>query len=224
MDDEFALFDCSLARCAVGRACSNLRELLDAARTAPEPVLEHHMMRCALEDHFELYEFPNDFAAWCWSGLGDHLLGEQLGLVDPYLLSSLAEMRATLVEIIEDRLWNLDRVPWCRPGLELHLVQSRLIAYDTGERVRTPTALAEAIERMPRRSLFYHVHEARRRTAGHTDDFSAWLESIGADAELVGRIRGIDFYFLNLNQLRQELLEAFCQGPFEPSDIGKVSA
>ena len=37
------------------------------------------MMRCALEDHFELHEFPNDLARWCWDALGDHVLGEQLG-------------------------------------------------------------------------------------------------------------------------------------------------
>jgi hypothetical protein len=213
MDVSFSLFDCSLARCAVGRACSNLRELVDAVRTVPETVLEHHLMRCALEDHFELHEFPNDFAAWCWGGLGDHVLGEQLALVDPYQLPSMETVRTTLVEILEDRLWSLDRVPWCRPGLELHLVQSYLIAYDTGEQINTPAGLAEAIQRMPRRSLFYHVHEARRRTRGHTDDFSAWLEAIEADASLISRIRSIDFYFLNLNQLRQELWEAFRHEP-----------
>ncbi len=87
-----------------------------------------------------------------------------------------------------------------------------MIAYDTGERVTTLTTLAEAIERIPRRSLFFHVHEARRRTAGQTDDFSLWLEGIEADPELVARIRGIDFYFLNLTQLRQELLDVLRLG------------
>jgi hypothetical protein len=53
--DSFALFDCSLARYGIGRSCSNLRELLEAIRLVPDMVLEHHMMRCALEDHFELH-------------------------------------------------------------------------------------------------------------------------------------------------------------------------
>ncbi len=64
------------------------------------------------------------------------------------------------------------------------------MAYDTGERILTPAALLEAIERMPLRSLFYHVHEARRRTAEHSDDFSLWLEAVGADASLVAKIAG----------------------------------
>ncbi len=106
-------------------------------------------------------------------------------------------------------MWGLDRVPWCHAGLELHLIESRLIAYDTGERVTTPAALVEAIERMSPRSLFFHVHDARRRMEGRSDDFSMWLEQTGAEPSLVAMLRGIDFYPLNLSQLRHTLLETF---------------
>lgn len=215
--EPFALFDCSLARCAIGRSCTNLRELLDAVRTVPDAVLEHHMMRCVLDDHFELYEFPNDLARWSWEALGDQVLAEQLGLVDPYQLESPSVLRTALTDAIEQRLWGLDRVPWCRAGLELHLVESRLIAYDTGERFPTPAALAEALPRMSRRSLFFHVHEAYRRTQGRTGDFSTWLELCEADASLVAKFRAIDFYFLNLSQLRDELIVAFRQFMPEPA-------
>jgi hypothetical protein len=53
MSDDAGLhiYDCSLARCATGRSCSNLRELIDAVRTVPEAVLEQHMMLCL--DHPE---------------------------------------------------------------------------------------------------------------------------------------------------------------------------
>jgi hypothetical protein len=201
--------DCSLVRYATGRVCSNLRELLEALRSVPDAVLEHHMMRCALEDHFELHEFPNDLARWCWTGLGDNVLGEEMGLVDPYREPATAALRGALINLIEDRLWGLDRAAWCRPGMELHLIGSHLIAYDTGDRVQTPAALLEAVHRMSSPSLFFHVHDARRRTAGQSDDFSSWLEKCGAEASLVASIREIDFYFLKMSQLRQALIEAF---------------
>jgi len=221
--EPFALFDCSLARQAVGRSCSNLRDLLDALRTVPDTVLEHHMMRCALDDHFELYEFPNDLARWCWDALGDRGLAEQLGLVDPYQ-QPLPALRAMLVNAIEDRLWGLERVPWCRPGLELHLASSRVMAFDTGERLMTLAALAQALPRLSSRSLYYHVHEARRRSgADNSDDFSAWLEKIGAEPALVARLRAVDFYFLNLNQLRQEFIEVFRLYLTEPEVLLKVT-
>lgn len=222
--EPFALFDCSLARCAIGKACTNLRELLDTAMFASDATLEHHMMRCALDDHFELYEFPNDLARWCWEALGDDVLAEQLGLIDPYQHGSTASFRSALVSVIEERLWDLDRVPLCRPGRELHLIESRVIAYDTAARFSTPAALAEAIPALPLRSLFFHVHEARRRTGGHTDDFSLWLEQYGADAELVAKLRAIDFYFLNLNQLRAGIIDVFRQHLSEPQLVMKLTA
>jgi hypothetical protein len=116
-------------------------------------------------------------------------------------------------------LWELDRVPWCRPGRELHLVESHVIAYDTGERFSTAAALAEAMPQLSLQSLFYHVHEARRRTVGRTDDFSDWLERDGADPALVAKLRAVDFYFLNLNQLRTEFSNIFrrCQSERQPA-------
>ena len=61
--EPFCLFECSLVRRATGRVCVNLRDLLDAIYTVPDGVLEHHMMRCALEDHFELHDFPTIWPA-----------------------------------------------------------------------------------------------------------------------------------------------------------------
>lgn len=207
--EPFTIMDCSLVRCPTGWACTNLRELRDAIQEVPDEVIEHHMLRCVLEDHFALYEFPNDLARWCWSALGDQILAEHLGVVDPYQMAGISTLREKLLDYIDERLWALERVPWCRPGLELHLIRSRLVTYDTGERITTPAALVEAIERMSSRSLFYHVHEARRRSGGRTDDFSQWLEDLGVDREVIRRLRAIDFYFLNLNQLREELLGVF---------------
>lgn len=224
LTEPFALFDCGLARCATGKTCSNLRELLDVVTTGTDAALEHHMMRCALDDHFELYEFPNDLARWCWNALGDDVLAEQLGLIDPYQHPTVASLRDELANVIEERLWALERVLTCRPGLELHIVESRVIAFDTGERYSTPTALAESLQRLPLRSLFYHVHEAHRRTTRRTDDFSDWLELYGADALLVSKLRQIDFHFLNVKQLRAEMVDVFRQYLPEPQAVMKLDA
>ena len=212
----FAIFDCSLVRCPIGRSCYTLRELRDAVQSVDDEVLEHHMMRCALEDHFALHEFPNDLARWCWNALGDQVLAEHLGVIDPYRHATIQSLRDAILDAIEDRLWGSERVPWCRPGMQLHLVQSRLIAYETGETAATPAELFEVIERMSSRSLFYHVHEAHRRSGCKTDDFSQWLSKVGIDPDVVRRVRKIDFYFLNLHQLREELLETFRQHLMDP--------
>lgn len=213
----FELHDCSLVRYATGRSCANLRELLEALRTVSSAVLRHHMMRCALEDHFELYEFPNDLARWCWEALGERQLAEELALIDPYEIGDIERLRSAVVNTIEDRLWVLERVRWCRSGLELHLIESRLISFDTGERFTSLVSLAEALPRISRRSLYYHFHEAHQRQ--ESDDISAWLERCGCDAEVVKALGAIDYYYLNLNQLRRQVLETLCSRMSEPQVV-----
>ena len=102
-----------------------------------------------------------------------------------------------------------------RPGVAPGRIA--LVAFDTGERFSTLAGLVEALPRMSRRSLFFHVHEAFRRK--NVDDFSSWLEQINAPAELVERLRKIDFYFLNLNQLREQLIEILCEYLAEPKAV-----
>ncbi len=217
MKHTFELHDCSLVRCATGRSCANLRELLEALRTSPTTVLRHHMIRCALEDHFDLYEFPNDLARWCWEALGERQLAEELALIDPYELGDIEQVKTVVLNAIEDRLWALDRVPWCRPGLELHLVESRLISFDTGERFNSLASFVGALPRLSRRSLYYHFHEAHQRQ--QSDDISAWLERCGADSTLVTALRSIDYYYLNLNQLRRRVLDSLCAHMSDPAVV-----
>ncbi len=211
-DNVFHVFDCSLVRRAIGESVSTLRELVSAVGEMDSSAVEHHMMRCRLDDRFEMAEFPNDFARWCWEDLGDRITAERLALVNPYLHPSIDELRKEIAGAIEERLWSADFVSHpCRPGMELHLVGSQLVAYDTGLQVTSMTALAEALPRMSLRSVFYHVHDARRRSGGAADDFSSWLETIGADAQLVRSVREIDFYYLSLNQLREALVSVLSQ-------------
>ena len=223
--EPFCVMDCSLVRCATGRACSNLRELLEAIRTVPDAVLEHHMMRCALEDHFELHEFPNDLARWCWTVLGDNVLGEQLGLVDPYRQPSTAALRAALVNVMEDRLVG--------PGSRA-VVSPR--AGTAPDRI-APDRLRHGRARSSRPRRWWRPSSACRRgrcsststkrgggPAGQSDDFSLWLEKCGAEPSLVATLRGIDFYFLNLSQLRQALIEAFRQYVAEAPPVARSIA
>ena len=56
MRELFFVYECSLARRATGRVCTNLRELLEAMRTASDAVLEHHMKALDLTDDRSIKE------------------------------------------------------------------------------------------------------------------------------------------------------------------------
>ena len=99
-----------------------------------------------------------------------------------------------LINAIEDRLWDLERA-WCRSGMELHLVESRLIAYDTGERILSPRSCWRQSNACPCGLCFITCtkpaadRETVRRILAVAGDH-------GSDASLVAKIRRIDYYFL----------------------------
>ena len=91
-------------------------------------------------------------------------------LLDPYQHSPMSEVRAAIVNAIEERIGGMERVPRCRAGLELHLVVSRRFAFDTGERIPAPVALAEGLQ-MDRpsigsRAITHRSYPDRRRRGG----------------------------------------------------------
>ena len=208
--DDFCVMDCSLVRCATGRVCSNLRELLEAVRTVPDAVLEHHMMRCALEDHFELHEFPNDLARWCWTVLGRQRAGRTTGRGRP--------LPATVDGRLARGAGQRDRGPAVGPGPRAVVPPGPGTAPDRIAADRLRHGRAHLSRRRPswrpssgcRRGRCSSTSTMRGGgRPGNRTISPLWLEKCGADASLVATLRGIDFYFLNLSQLRQALVEAF---------------
>ena len=59
-------------------------------------------------------------------------------------------------------------------------------------------------------SIFYHFIDARRRTFGNIDDFSAWLYGFDdRHVELCARLGGMDPFFYSLTELRDMLSNVF---------------
>ena len=69
-------------------------------------------------------------------------------------------------------------------------------------------------------SLYYHFVEAHKRTPNRTDDFTVFLEDFDSEyIQLITAFARIDFYFLNLSELRQTLKDAI-NSVFETEESG----
>ena len=145
---------------------------------------------------------------WSKLYLGDRVLAERLGILDPYEFSSLGELRAATLEVIDERLGESTMIPWARPGDELYFMEATTVVFDTGIRISHPRELAAAIGAMTGGSVYFHFLEARRRPPFGKDDFTAWLLEID-DGEknrpYIEALARIDFYFHTLIHLRREL-------------------
>ncbi len=208
--EPFVIMDCTLLTRMSGLPPAlNLRELRDRITVCGEDILYHHFCETTLRPTFDDPEYRNDLAVWAKQSLGDRVLAERLGIIDPYEFDSMNELRRLLLDLIEDRLNELSPwVPMVRQGGEFYFMEATSIVFDTLERVTNPRKLADAVKHMTNGSIYYHMLEAMRRPPLQADDFTAWLSGIGdAGKPYVPAIAAIDPYFKTLGDLRTELVK-----------------
>ena len=206
----FAVIDCAMLSIATGVSAQNLRELRDRLRSVPASSLYFHFWGAHLRPGFDEPEYGNDFALWARHGLSDPALAERLSVITPPGFGDLEALREQLVEVVEQRLYEREVVPWAPADQEFHFLRSTLVVLDTGTRLETPEALGAALPRLSPSSLFYHFIDALRRPPEGTDDVRAWLSGFGDRyAGLIERLAEIDPYFVTLTRLGQELTQAF---------------
>jgi len=207
--EPFVVMDCVLLTRMSGLSpAMNLRELRDRISLCSENVIYHHFCETTLRPTFDDPEYRNDFAVWARESLGDRILAERLGIIDPYEIDSMENLRRMVLEIIEDRLSELSPwVPMVRQGNDFYFMEATSVVFDTQKRITDPYGLAEAIKHMTNGSIYYHFLEARRRQALQRDDFTTWLTEIGnAGGRFARAIATIDPHFLTLGELRNKLV------------------
>ena len=213
----FAVMDCILLMRMSGLTPAvNLRELRDRIAVCSKNVLYHHFCETTLRPTYDDPDYRNDFAVWSKLYLGDRVLAERLGIIDPYSTDSIEDVRTITLDIIDDRLGELTMVPWVRPGDEFLFKEATAVLFDTGERIHSPKEMVPAVLRMTNGSIYYHFLEALWRPPVGKDDFSGWLPEAGEEAEPYLRALGsIDFHFHSLAHLRKELARALTQAAEE---------
>ncbi len=209
MNGPFRIYDCALiVRMGGVREAMNLRELRDRITACSLDCLYHHFCETPLRPSFDDPEFRNDFAVWASRDLHDRPLAERLGVLDPYRFDDLEALRTEVLDLLDDHLSEIPHVPTARRGQEFHFMRAVTVLFDTGNEIREPSQLTDAIAGMTRSSLYYHFVEARRRTVDHVDDFSTWLRGSddGAAHHLAATFSAFDFYFLALPELQRDLI------------------
>jgi hypothetical protein len=198
--------DCALITIATGIRAQNLRELRDRLETVHPSSVYYHFWGRLLAPSFEQPEFNNDFAAWARHGLHDHVLAERLAVVDPTEFPDQELLRQELIEIIEERLYESTMVPWAKADQQFYFKRSKIVVFDTKQRIEEPRMLPQVLPTLSLGSIFYHFIDARRRPPGGIDDFSAWLDAFGdAYAGLRSEIGSIDLYFSTMSEIRAHL-------------------
>ncbi len=209
-NQPFRVKDCSLVGISTGLRSQNLREFREALQSVPEGSIYHHFWGRFLEPHFDEPEYNNDFAAWAFHCLHEKSLAERLAVVNPTDHPDIESLRREVLDIVEERLDELEFVPWAMREDLFHFTRSQLLVFDTGRCLSNPEDLPKAVSEMSPGSVFYHFIDARRRTDDRIDDFSAWLSDFkDRHADLTRQLSAIDPYFSSLKELKEALALIF---------------
>ncbi len=210
MSNPFDVKDCNLSLRTTGAIAESLIEFKDLLCQIPASSLHYHFWGRRLRLSFVHPEYHNDFAEWAHFGLRDEILAERLTIIDPTEYSDIEELRKQVIDIVEERLEEVEYILWRRKEYKFHFLQSIIIVYNLGITTQTPSDLKSIVPKLSNTSIFYHFIDARRRTPNGIDDFSSWLLSFGDEfVELVKKIKLIDPYFLLLSEIKQKLVSLF---------------
>jgi hypothetical protein len=208
MAKPFFVKDCALGVMSAGEAASSLIQFKEVLTRIPTSSLYFHFWGRHFRTSSAHPELHNDFARWAYLHLHDHVLAERLGIVDPMDFDNLEELKKMLLELLEQRLDEVEHYMWTTTRENrFHFLSSVIIVYDTTTTISTPADLKSTLPTLTTSSLFYHFIDARRRTPTGTDDFSFWLAEEGIDGELLLKVQHIDPYFLSLTEQRQKLTD-----------------
>lgn len=210
MSEAFEVKDCALIAISTGEYAQTLREMREKVLSAPHNSIYYHFWGGLLRPRFDDPEFQNDFAIWASRSLHDKTLAERLALIDPSDYPDLENLRLEVLDTLEERLDESERLSLVTANYRFYFVRSQIIVIDTHRRLRSPEDLVHIIPGLSAGSIFYHYIDARRRPPENKDDFSAWISGFGPDYhELVEHIAEVDPYFTNLIELREELSRVF---------------
>ena len=191
----------------IGRErASTLPELLRALRECPDGSIFQHTFRTLQEHHFIRQGFSNDFAHWSLSACHEPVLAEQLASVDVHEFTSIAELRARMVEIVEHFLEGRPRAD-LRPAHEpFYFCASDLVVLPTPFVPDSLPGFIEGLSKVSIHSIHHHFIEARLRLKCMSNDFSQWLEEELGLKEAAQAIERIDIYTSTMEGARQQII------------------
>ena len=190
----------------LGRRARDEQELLELLEDVPIDTIYYHTAARFLR--FEVVDamFPNDFAMWAAREVRDQVLGERLGIIDPFDFPNLEALRQELVTTLDDHLSRISVVPRVIHGEPFHFMRSRLIEIPSGFEATDLESFADALGRVDTSSIYYHTVEARLRKGVPVGDFANWMNTAIGERELAAKFARVSPFCSSIEAMRKQLL------------------
>lgn len=206
----FKFMECAVLPLATGIRAQNLRELHTGLTQVTDSSIYFHFWGRMVRPHISESEFNNDFASWTNSSLRDFKLAEALSAINPVKFQKFDNIRAMILNILENRLENEDFLSWKKSDRDFHFIACKKLMFETEKEVSVLDYFPNAVKNISRESFFYHFIDGRRRSPECKDDFTVWLEQFSdKTTELRKKLKNVDSYLFSLTELQRQVFSIF---------------
>ena len=206
--DSFRFMSCMELREALGKQAHDEQRLLEIIEEAPTDSIYYHTHSYYLRHPYAQELFPNDFATWVALHAQDRMLGEQLGVLDPFVFEDIEQLRGEIVTIIADHLRHLGTIPRCLTNEPFEFVRSHVIDVPLDLEARTLQEFRDILVNVEVGAVYNHLCEARLRKGRLRGDFACWLaaeDGLGM-ADLAKKVERVGHLGLSLEAMRERIV------------------
>jgi hypothetical protein len=208
-DMSFEFVGCIELRQMLGIRVETERQLANFLRLVPLDCVYYHTHGSLLRHRYRAGMYSNDFATWAAIEVRDRVLGERLAVLDPLDCETLADLRGTIIAVIEDHLRPMTVVPRVVHGEPFDFIESQIVAVPTGVKVTSLVDFRRTLSEVEDSTVYYHALEARVRLKRRQNDFSVWLKDGLGLPGLAAKVDALDPYTGGLERVRNQML-AYC--------------
>jgi hypothetical protein len=205
----FRFVSCIELREVLGKRAMDEHRLLELIEEAPADSIYYHTHSYYLRHAYTQQLYSNDFAAWIVLYAQDRVLGERLGVLDPFEFSDIEQLRDEIVRIMADHLnHSTTVVPRCIVSEPFEFLRSHIIEIPLGLEARSLREFYDALADVEVGAVYNHVCEARMREKPLSADFAYWLsseEGLGLQ-ELASKVEQVGRLGLSLEGMRNKIL------------------
>ena len=215
----FRFFSCMELREVLGKRATDVPRLLELMEEVPSDSIYYHTHSYYLRHAYAQTLYPNDFATWAALHAHDRVLGERLGVLDPFSYMSPEALRQDIIAILDDHLSRHPTVYRVMGAEPFDFVRSYVIEAPLDCQAGTLREFRNAVQKVEVGALYFHLCEARMRKTPGFDDFSHWLraeDGLGLP-DLSGQVERVVRLGLNLEGMRARIV-ALCDGALRKTD------
>ena len=209
----FRFVSCMELREVLGKRAMDEHRLLELIEEVPADSIYYHTHSYFLRHAYTQQLYLNDFASWVVLYAQDRVLGERLGVLDPFAFGDIEQLRDEILRIMADHLNHSTASSRCVVSEPFEFIRSHIIEVPLDLETRTLNEFYDALANVEVGAVYNHVCEARMRKRQLSVDFARWLsseEGLGLQ-ELALRVEQVGRLGLNLEGMRNKILR-LCVG------------